>query len=70
MAEFYQTTTYTVKYNNQEYSFTDPHPITELINEYNSCNNMITLLQNRIQKLQSRVDELDNQIVSLCITPV
>lgn len=74
--EIQVTNTITLNVNGTNYTFDGPHPIEDLLNQFSSSQNMITILTDQIAELQVRLTaeqaalvDTQNQIQALCVTP-
>jgi len=56
----------TINLNGTNYTFTDPHPITDLMDQLNAEQTSLALWQQRATDSQARIDELTAEITTLC----
>ena len=68
--EITTNTSITITLNGQNYSFDNPHPITDLIDQLNIMSQDILLWKQKVDESQSRIDDLQSKIKALCVTPV
>ena len=65
-----QTTSFTIAVNGQNYSFTNDHPIVDLISQYDNLTSTLALWNQRATDTQTELDAINAQIQALCVTPV
>ena len=68
--EITTNTSITITINGTNYTFANPHPIEDLIDQLNNETNALALWQQRITDSQNRINDLNSQITALCVTPV
>lgn len=68
--EITTNTSITITINGTNYTFANPHPIEDLIDQLNNETNTLTLWQQRVTDSQNRINDLNAQITALCVTPV
>ena len=56
--------------NGTNYSFDTPHDVEDLINQLTNEQDQLALWQQRATDSQNRITDLEEQIQSLCVTPV
>ena len=67
--EITQTSSITITINGIAYTFANPHPIEDLINQLNDQTSTLALWQQRAVDTQSQIDNLNAQITALCVIP-
>ena len=65
-----QSTSMTVTWNGITYAFGSPHPIEDLITQYNRTQDAINLWTQRLSDSNATLADLAAQIGALCVTPV
>ena len=68
--EITTNTSITITINGTNYTFANPHPIEDLIDQLKNETNTLTLWQQRVTDSQNRINDLNAQITALCVTPV
>ena len=68
--EITTNTSITITINGTNYTFANPHPIEDLIDQLNNETNALALWQQRITDSQNRINDLNSKITALCVTPV
>ena len=67
--EITTNTTISITINGTAYTFSDPHPVTDLINQLDGATQNLALWNQRAADTQAQIDDLNTQITALCVTP-
>jgi alpha/beta superfamily hydrolase len=64
--EITQTTAFVITIDSKQYSFTDPHPIQELLVQNENATLEVASLQRALSMAQSNLDRIEAEIITHC----